>query len=99
MKIWAKVLKGDKILRDTIYEGEHAFTPNGFRGAVQNAAYLLDVSTPVLLPAHFRHFDEFKRVKFLPTDFVEEVEFTAFVLELVKEERPKAVFYEAGKRR
>lgn len=99
MKIWAKVLKGDKIVRDTVYEGEHKFTPAGFRDAVQNAAYLLDVSTPVLLPSHFRHFDEFKRVKFTPADFIEDVDFTSFVLELVKEEKPKAVFYVAGKGR
>ena len=88
MKIWAKVMRGDKILRDVIYEGEHKATFSGFREAVQSAAYLSDVSTPVLLPAHFEKFDRFNRVKFLPSDFIEDVDFTAFVLECVKEDKP-----------
>ena len=88
MKIWAKVMRGVKILRDVIYEGEHKASFSGFREAVQSAAYLSDVSTPVLLPAHFEKFDRFNRVKFLPSDFIEDVDFTAFVLERVKEDKP-----------
>lgn len=89
MKIWAKVMRGDKILRDVMYEGEHKPTFAGFREAVQNTAYRADVSTPVLLPAHFERFDRFNRVKFLPSDFIEEVDFTAFVIERVKEDKPE----------
>ena len=46
MKIWAKVMRGDKILRDVIYEGEHKATFSGFREAVQSAAYLSDGRAP-----------------------------------------------------
>ena len=88
MKIWAKVMRGDKILRDVLYEGEHKPTFAGFREAVQNVAYRADVSTPVLLPAHFERFDRFNRVKFAPSDFIEDVTFTPFVLERVKEDKP-----------
>ena len=52
-------------------------------------AYKADVSTPVLLPAHYERFDRFNRVKFLPSDFIEDVDFTAFVLERVKEDKPE----------
>lgn len=31
MKIWAKVMRGDKILKDVLYEGEHASSFSGFR--------------------------------------------------------------------
>ncbi len=89
MKIWAKVMNADRILRDIVYEGDHKFTPSGFRDAVQNVSYLLDVSTPVLLPAHYRHFENFKRVKFLPSDFIEDVGFTSYVLELVSDDKAK----------
>lgn len=88
MKIWAKVMRGDKILRDVLYEGEHKPTFAGFREAVQNVACRADVSTPVLLPAHFERFDRFNRVKFAPSDFIEDVTFTSFVLERVKEDKP-----------
>ncbi len=89
MKIWAKVMRGDKILKDVLYEGEHVSSFSGFREAVQNVAYKADVSTPVLLPAHYERFDRFNRVKFLPSDFIEDVDFTAFVLERVKEDKPE----------
>lgn len=88
MKIWAKVMRGDKILRDVVYEGEHKLTASGFRDAVQNVAYLIDISTPVLLPAHFKHFASFNHVKFSPADFIEEVDFTCVVLEAVREDKP-----------
>ena len=61
----------------------------GFREAVQSVAYLADVSTPVLLPAHYERFEHFNRVKFVPSDFIEEVDFTAFILERVKEDKPE----------
>lgn len=89
MKIWAKVMRGDKILKDVLYEGEQVSSFSGFREAVQNVAYKADVSTPVLLPAHYERFDRFNRVKFLPSDFIEDVDFTAFVLERVKEDKPE----------
>ena len=89
MKVWAKVMRGDKILRDVIYEGEHKPSFGGFREAVQSVAYLADVSTPVLLPAHYERFEHFNRVKFVPSDFIEEVDFTAFILERVKEDKPE----------
>ena len=59
MKIWAKVMNADRILRDVVYEGDHKFTPSGFRDAVQNASYLLDVSTPssFCLPTLSRTWD------------------------------------------
>ena len=85
MKVWAKVMRGDKILRDVIYEGEHKPSFGGFREAVQSVAYLADVSTPVLLPAHYERFEHFNRVKFVPSDFIEEVDFTAFILERARQ--------------
>lgn len=89
MKIWAKVMRADRILRDVVYEGEQPPSKNGFRDAVREVCYLLDVSTPVLLPAHYELFAQFNRVKFLPSDFIEEVDFTSFVLERVAEEKKK----------
>ncbi len=89
MKIWAKVMRADKILRDVVYEGEQPPSKNGFSDAVREVCYLLDVSTPVLLPAHYERFARFNRVKFLPSDFIEEVDFTSFVLERVAEEKKK----------
>lgn len=88
MKIWAKVMKGDKILRDVIYENDLTLTPSNFQRTLQEISYKLDVATPVTLPTHYKHFERFNRVKYLPRDFIEEVDYTSFVLERVIE-KPK----------
>ena len=74
MKIWAKVMKGDKILRDVIYENDLTLTPSNFQRTLQEISYKLDVATPVTLPSHYKHFERFNRVKYLPRDFIEEVD-------------------------
>ena len=93
MKIWAKVMKGDKILRDVIYENDLTLTPSNFQRTLQEISYKLDVATPVTLPTHYKHFERFNRVKYLPRDFIEEVAYTSFVLERVIEKPKTKQFY------
>ncbi len=93
MKIWAKVMKGDKILRDVIYENDLTLTPSNFQRTLQEISYKLDVATPVTLPTHYKHFERFNRVKYLPRDFIEEVDYTSFVLERVIEKPKTKQFY------
>ena len=93
MKIWAKVMKGDKILRDVIYENDLTLTPSNFQRTLQEISYKLDVATPVTLPTHFKHFEKFNRVKYIPRDFIEEVDYTSFVLERVIEKPKTKQFY------
>ena len=93
MKIWAKVMKGDKILRDVIYENDLTLTPSNFHRTLQEISYKLDVATPVTLPTHYKHFERFNRVKYLPRDFIEEVDYTSFVLERVIEKPKTKQFY------
>lgn len=85
MKIWAKVMRNDKILRDVIYERDLALSPSNFQKMLQEIAYKVDIATPISLPSHYKHFEKFNRVKYLPRDFIEEVEFTSFVVERVVE--------------
>lgn len=93
MKIWAKVMKDDKILRDVIYENDLTLTPSNFQRTLQEISYKLDVATPVTLPTHYKHFERFNRVKYLPRDFIEEVDYTSFVLERVIEKPKTKQFY------
>lgn len=92
MKIWAKILNGDKIIRDVIYERELVLTPSNYQKMLQEISYQLDVATPVTLPTHFKHFERFNRIKYIPRDFIEEVDFSAYILERVIE-KPKSKQY------
>ena len=47
MKIWAKVMVGDKIKKDVIYESELSLTPSNFQKMLQEIAYLVDIATPI----------------------------------------------------
>ena len=93
MKIWAKVMQSDKIKRDVIYESELALTPSNYQKMLQEMAYKLDIATPISLPSHFKHFERFNRVKYIPRDFIEETDFSSFVLERVVENKKPKQFY------
>ena len=89
MKVWAKIMKGDKLVKDVIFEGEYSLTTSDFQRMLQEIAYRLDIATPVSLESHLKHFAQFNRTKYLPCDFVEDVDFTAFILERVLEDKKK----------
>ncbi len=93
MKIWAKVMQGDKIKRDVVYESELTLTPGNFQKMLQEISYKLDVATPISLPTHYKHFERFNRVKYIPRDFIEDTDFTSFVLERVVENKKPQQFY------
>ncbi len=87
MKIWAKLMKEDKMLRSELFESPLVATPSNFAKDLQEVCYILDVSTPVSLPTHYKHFIKFNRIKYIPRDFIEEVDFTALILELVLDKK------------
>ena len=92
MKVWAKVMKGDKILRDVIYEDALSLNKDNYQKLLQELAYKLDISSPVSLPNHLKHFEKFNRLKYLPRDFIEEVDFDTFVIERVLDEKKSKLY-------
>lgn len=89
MKIWAKLMKGDKMLKDIIYEDDFTLRSDKYIAALQNIAYRLDIATPISLPSHLKHFEKFNRVKYTPRDFVEEVDFDLILERVVEDKRLK----------
>lgn len=85
-------MKGDKILRDIVYEDDFVLRPASYIKALQEICYRLDVTTPVSLPTHYKHFERFNRVKYLPRDFVDSEDFDLFILERVVEKKTRNNF-------
>jgi len=85
--VWAKVMRGDKILRDAIYDDGSSLSEAAFHALLQEISYRLDIAVPVTLAYHFKHFEKFNRIKYLPRDFIEEVDFDAFIVERVLDEK------------
>ena len=67
----------DKIRKDVVeeYEDTKFFSFPQFKTLIQNLCYKVDISTPVILKPHYDHFVQFNRVKFLPRDFIEQVDY------------------------
>ncbi len=80
-RIWAKLLREGKIVRQFVYEGEEKLTYSHFLTYLFDICRELDCPTPVLLKTHIFNFAKFNHVRFLPRDFVESTDFDALVLE------------------
>lgn len=79
-KIWAKVLREDKIIKQLVYEGE-TFSYSEFFGYLADICDRLDISTPVLLKTHILNYAKFRHVVFRPRDFMETPPFDKLILE------------------
>lgn len=80
-KIWAKVVRGEKIIKQFTYNGEDKLVYSQFFNYLAEICSALDEPTPVLLKSHIFHFAKYRTVRFLPRDFVEAVEFDKLILD------------------
>lgn len=80
-RIWAKVLSGDHIEKQTVYAREEKFTYSRFFEYLAEICDGLDVPTPVLLKPHVFQYAKFNHVVFRPADFMEDIPFDKLILE------------------
>ena len=81
IRIWAKILKEEKILKDVIFEKFCNFEIDNFYDYLAEICHKLDISTPVVLSKHIFHYINFNTTVFYPQDFPEEVSFDKLVIE------------------
>ena len=80
-KIWARVIKEEKIVKDVMYINESNYNRKQFHTYLSEICKESDLETPILLTQHVHNFEEFNSVKFLKEDFLEEINFNYLVLE------------------
>lgn len=80
-RIWAKTTRGDKITRDYMYTLCDAFDEDKLFEYVCDITRAMDIPTPIILSSHVYNFVHFNIARFLPREFVEEVDFDYFVIE------------------
>ena len=81
VKLWFKVIKDDKIVKQFVYESDEKFTYSRFSEYISQGCYALDEATPLILRNHIMNFAKFNGVRFLPSDFVEFVGFDRLQVE------------------
>ena len=81
MRLWAKVMVEDKIIKQTVLEKDERLTFSHLFDYISEMCGTLDITTPVLLKSHVMQFAKFRHVKFLPRDFVGGVDFDKLWIE------------------
>lgn len=81
MRLWAKVMQEDKIIKQYVLELDEKLTYSHFFDYLSAVCDALDIPTPVLLKTHILQFAKFRHVKFIPRDFVDSVDFDKLWLE------------------
>ena len=81
IRIWAKIIIDNKLVKDLIYEATENYNREEFFDHLTEICYRLNISTPTLLDAHFDNYENFNNIKFLPRDFVEPISFDKLELE------------------
>ena len=86
-RYWGKIIRKQKILQDTVTEAPPIMTGEDFEQMIQKLCEPLDLPRPVILSKHLRDMTTFRRVRFLPGDFMEEVPFDSFEAEELIEKK------------
>ena len=81
IRIWFKVLKKDKILKQYVFEKQGVIDYSEFFEYVRESCENLDIPTPIIIKTHLFHYAKYNTLKFKKDDFVENVDFDYLVLE------------------
>ena len=81
VKLWFKIIRDNKIVAQTTTSHDEKFTYADFGEYIIEGCYALDVATPLIIRNHIMNFAKYNHVNFLPSDFVEHVEFDKLVVE------------------
>lgn len=90
MRVWAKVYRQHKIMKDVVREfptPARALDSEDWRSMLIELAKPLDLACPILLEKHINELRRFRRTVFVPTDFIESVAFDRFEVELFPEKK------------
>lgn len=81
IRIWAKLIKNGKIIKQYIYEREGLTDYSMFFDYVREICEHLDCPTPVLIKTHLFNYAKYNNVRFKADDFVEKINFDKLILE------------------
>ena len=87
MRIWIKLFKDNRLLKDTMFidNGEDTRTHKVF-SAVEKCCAEFDIPEPIWLDVNIRDFQRFARCRFYQDSFIEEMEFDYMDFHLIEED-------------
>ena len=89
MRIWTKLLKKEKIIKDNVFVLPNNYDINRLSLYLSDICNELDVAMPILLEKHYHHLYFFKGTTFTKSDFIDECYFDKMVCEIIPDENEK----------
>ena len=89
MRLWGQTFRSGQRTKEFLVELnitkriELRVNENMFISALSELSRCMDLERPVIMQKHLEDLYKFGRSVFLPSDFVEEVDFDRFVVELI----------------
>ena len=86
IRLWGKLYKDHKIIKDvTLNTRADTMDYSLFFDYVSEISHALDAPTPVVIKTDIFNFAKFNFVKFVRGDYVENINFDYFLVELIKD--------------
>lgn len=87
MRIWFKMFKDTRILKDeTIENYEEETRTHKIFQAVEDVCYHMDLGKPIWLDSNVKEFQRHSKTRFTKDNFVEEIEFDFLEMEVLEED-------------
>ena len=87
MRIWFKMIKDNRLLKDTTITNESDDTrTHKIFGALEQACYEFDLSRPIWLDANVNEFKQNAKTRFRQESFVETIEFDFLEMHVIEED-------------
>ena len=83
VKLWTRTVKDNKTILKHDFVREKDMDWADFFDYVREICHEMDLPTPVILKTHLFNFAKFNYVRFLPSDFIEQVDFDYLIVENV----------------
>ena len=86
-RLWGKIWKDNRLVRDTIYEedSQDTRTHKVFRG-LEKICYELDLAVPMWLDVNVRQFQRHSQARFTQDSFVEAISFDCLEIQVLEED-------------
>lgn len=83
-RLWAKEIDdNNRIIKHKTFEFQQDFDVKFLHAYLEVVCNDLKIETPIMLNSHYVNFNNFNRVRFSQSDFVDEIEFKFLSIELI----------------
>ncbi len=87
MKIWGKIIKDGRTLRDVVIENQKEDTrTHKVMDALNDICYQFDLSRPIWLDANITQFQRHKKTQFKQDSFIESIDFDFLEISVLEED-------------